>query len=280
MKLVLVLLYSLLMQKKDLYYVVDIGCQIKKQGSNHIIVIGDTVDIDATFIFRSPRDKFCVYHPAKGIFFVTPKKMLPSSKPNQILAILKDNLLPTTRQEIFGVRGSSMMSSPQDLNNYFGQFSKRLVIGTELIPLDPEGFPDRNNRYFFVRYYYEGQQVNKQLHFISPKNSPHTLFLQLDQQILKKNNVDISPEKAENMQLFYYDSKQERSVPMAKLQLVPVSQNQVLSEIKLIKKLSAMEHAGKPDSDKLVFEDVYSGLANCHGQPDITTLRLLYDKVP
>lgn len=278
MNLLLLLLFNLLPQKKDYYYVVDIKYPIKQQGSKHPIVVGDSVDINATYIFNSPRDKFIVYHPEKGIFHVVPKKMLPSSKINEILLILKDNLLPTTRQDILGIR-STIINSPQELDYYFRQYRKRLVIGTELIPLAPDGFPNREHRYFFLRYYYRGQEVNKPLAFVSPQNSFNSLYLQLDQQILRKNNIDISPEEAKNMQLFYYDSKQEKSVPMAKVQLVVVPQQQVLSLIKVVKRLSAQTHAGKTDIDNLVFEDVYSALANCYGDPDPQKLRLLYNQI-
>ncbi|WP_295119531.1 hypothetical protein [uncultured Chitinophaga sp.] len=276
MKILLLFLYTLLPTQADYYYVVNIQCPVKQQGSNHLLVVGDSVDINAAFVFRSPRDKFNVYHPKKGSYEVAPKKRQPTSRPNEILALLKDNLLPTTETIILSTR-SGMMNSPEDLGNYFQHYTKRLVIGTELLPLNSQGFPQRKDRYCFVRYQYKGAIVNQPLEFVTGKND--SLYLRLDQHIFRKGGNIVKTDEATDMQLMYYDDLTEVAVPLAKLQFVVVSEKQIVTEMDLVRRLSTQHHAGQADAADQVFTDVYRHLANNYGHPDIIVFRAMYDRM-
>ena len=89
-----------------------------------------------------------------------------------------------------------------DLQNHFS--GRYLIFDNEKLQIGKEAFPMDENHFFYVKYYYNGEEIAKQLSF-----EDNFLFLRKDE-LFKIDGVDIPVDEKE-MVLYYRDNTNKKS---------------------------------------------------------------------
>jgi hypothetical protein len=140
---------------------------------------------------------------------------------NHNLSAAKSNYLPSMYN--ISTRGGALVNL-LDLQNHFS--GKYVVLGRQSIEVDNKNFPLDNDHFFFLRYIYKGEEINKKLGF-----SGDTLIID------KKNLFTIdgkpipSPDNT-SIRLFY--RKGPESVAISEFNLIFPDLVQLKSEVKVI----------------------------------------------
>jgi hypothetical protein len=103
-------------------------------------------------IFRSDDAAAAVINPQKGRMILTSK--------NHDLSAASSNYLPSMYN--IATRGGSL-ANLIDLRNHFS--GKYVVLDRQEIVLDEVSFPMDGGNFFFLRYVYKGEEINKKLEF-------------------------------------------------------------------------------------------------------------------
>jgi hypothetical protein len=164
-------------------------------------------------LFRSEDATAAVINSQKGRMVITSK--------NHDLSTARSNYLPSMYN--ISSRGGKMLNNT-DLSKYFS--GKFVVLDRQGIELDIETFPMDRDHFFFLRYSYKGEEINKKLGF-----SGDTLFV--DKSALF--TVDGKPiPSADNTLIKLFYRKGNESVFISEFDLIFPDMNQLAKETEII----------------------------------------------
>ena len=221
------------------YTVIKVYGNISLQKSKKELSQGDQFSEKDVLVFRDEESKAVVINSAKGRFFITP--------PSSTNLASKSSFVPAMSN--VSSRSGGLISII-DLKNYFdGNF---LILNRIKININHELFPMNDTSFFFLRYVYKGEIINKKLDFMGDS-------LLIDKEALFTvdgkpiPNPDIS-----DMKLYYYSSKQAALIN--EFEPVFPDMDALKIEIKLI--LSVLE--GKSSEEKM--DEIISYLNENYGK--------------
>lgn len=155
-KILLVLLiatinFTLPAQNYD-YKVIKVSGTILLQKSKAALQMGTVFDENDELYFETNNARAAVTNPEKGRFILMPS--------NTNIAFAKANLSPAMSN--ISTRGGSMLNI-MDLENHFS--GKYAIIDKVDIKINSLLFPMDKNNFFYMRYVYKGDTINKQLSY-------------------------------------------------------------------------------------------------------------------
>jgi hypothetical protein len=151
---------------------------------------------------------------------------------------------------------SGAVSSLAELQNIFSD--KVLIIDKVELQVGPEYFPMEEQKFFFLRYMYKNERVNKRLAF-----KGDMLLIDM-KEVLSVDGKPISESDASEFTLYYHkniDGKPE-SVLISSFEPLFVSSEQVKPEIAII-----VDEFKGADNEKILAE-VYDYLSSFYGKVD------------
>jgi hypothetical protein len=204
---------------------------IKVNGSILLKTKGVSLETGTVFsdkedlLFRSEDATAAVINSEKGRIVLTSKNHdLASAKPNNMPSIYN-----------ISSRGASLLSIT-DLTNHFS--GKYVVLDKQSVEIDNKAYPMNKDSFFFLRYIYKGEEINKKLAF-----SGDTLII--DKSSLF--TVDGNPiPSADNTSIKLYYRKGAESVFISQFDLIFPDMKQLEKETKII--LDAIKN--KPAKEK------------------------------
>lgn len=134
------------------YKVIKVSGTILLQKSNAALQMGTIFGENDELSFQTNNARAAVTNSEKGRFILMPS--------NANLAYAKANLSPAMSN--ISSRGGSMLNA-LDLENHFS--GKYAIIDKVDIKINPVLFPMDKNNFFYMRYIYKGDTINKQLSF-------------------------------------------------------------------------------------------------------------------
>ncbi len=151
---------------------------------------------------------------------------------------------------------SSTMINQADIKNFFSD--KLLVLDKLEVKIGSDLYPLNENNFFFVRYIYNGETINKRLPF-----KGNMLFVN-KADIYTVDGKTIEPPDKNEMNLYYYrkGSETPESVFISSFTPIFVRTNDIKPEIAII----IDEFKGKP-TDQIIGE-VYDYLTSFYGSID------------
>jgi len=210
---------------------------IKVNGSILLKTKGISLETGTVFsdkedlIFRSEDATAAVINSQKGRLILTSK--------NHDLSTASSNHMPSMYN--ISSRGGPILNN-SDLKNHFS--GKYVVLDRQVIKIDNKAFPMDNNHFFFLRYIYKGEEINKKLGF------------KADTLIIDKKSlftVDGKPiPSADNTSIKLYYRKGDESLLISDFDLIFPDMTQLKKETGIIlseiKSKPAKEKIGEIDS--------------------------------
>lgn len=140
---------------------------------------------------------------------------------NHDLSTARSNYLPSMYN--ISTRGGSLVNLI-DLQNHFS--GKYVVLGRQSIEMDEKNFPMDNDHFFFLRYVYKGEEINKKLDY-----SGDTLIIDKRSLFTVDGNPIPSPDNT-SISLFY--RKGSESIQISEFDLIFPDIRQLTKEIEII----------------------------------------------
>ncbi|XCN71864.1 MAG: hypothetical protein Q3M24_16355 [Candidatus Electrothrix aestuarii] len=136
-------------------------------------------------------------------------------------------------------------------------FKPYLVLGTSKIYISPEAYPLDEGSCFFIRYLYHGEKINKK---IPSQNN----FITITRDNLYR--IDGNPVSGQGiekvMQVYYYDSRKNKSILISDFQPVFPDEKKLIREVSVL--ISALKAAGRSSE---ILDEALSFLYEFYGTP-------------
>lgn len=215
------------MFSQEKFKVIKVNGTITLKAKGISLQTGTVFAENEDLLFRSEDATAAVINSQKGRLILTSR--------NHDLSGASSNYLPPMYN--VASRGFGSLISLSDLRNQFSD--KCAVLGRQLLEINPANFPMNKENFFFIRYIYKGEEINKKLDY-----SGDTLII--DKRTLYQ--VDGKPiQKPDNAQAVLFYRKGSESQLINNFELVFPEEKQLASEVKII----LDEFAQKPAKEKM-----------------------------
>lgn len=275
MKNILLIAYFLLSclsaQAQEEYYVVlHVKGKVSLTKSGELLKPNTQVSPNAKVTFSSPNDLVAVLHPTKGRSIMKPSRN-PESGSSELIAFVKNTLVAGTGRAStragkftnFIEIDSFFTASP--LMYYKGQVA---LIGPKVkFKVSQEAFPLNAKSFFFARYEYNGEVINKKMGFEGDA------FILDKESLYKIDGQPITPSQIRNFQLFYRNATTNQSTFITKTKPNFVPEFKLREEVELL-----MEYYLKDKGEEKIIEELLEYIADAHGKVDKDHLIEFLDK--
>lgn len=249
---------SIQLYAQNPYKVISVNGEILAKKANIKLQSGIEVKSDDNFAFIIPNSRAALINPKLGRIILTEQ--------NATDAFSKAAFAPAISSvKTRGTINTSIFSK----NQLVSLFSDQLCIIDKLeIKISESLFPMSSNAYFFIRYIYKGEEINKRLSFKSD-----TLIIEKNELYTIDGNPIPNPDVKE-MKLYYYEimGKNAKATYLSSFNLSFISGDMLKHEVKVI--LDAM---AKESYDKKIAE-VYDFVTQFYGAIDIDYLEKWVNK--
>jgi hypothetical protein len=230
------------------FKVISVNGEILAKKANITLQSGIEVKSNDNFAFIKPNSRAALINPDLGRIILTEQ--------NSANAFSKAAFAPAMSSVSTRGISSNFFTNKTDLSNYFNE--KLLVIDRLEIKISDKAFPMNSKAYFFIRYMYNGDEINKRLAF---KND--TLIID-KKELYTVDGKPIPNPEIDQMKLYYYETIQDnaKAIYISTFNLIFIPNDQLKSEVKLI--IDACE---KKPYEKIVNE-VYDYLISFYGAID------------
>ncbi len=231
----------------DSYRVIKVNGHIIYTKKGKDMHQGDVFNATEAITFKTPDSRAAVISKVNGRKILSPK-----SKSS------KATLLPPMNN-ISSRSGG--LNNLIDLKNHFdGDY---LVLGTSKLKINEKSFPMNEQAFFFMKYQYNGEAINKKLSYDGDK-------LVIDkEEIFKVDGKPIDGSGIETVELFYLNGKTKTTINSFNLKFG--NDDELSTELKII--LTELDNA----DEKAVLDEITSYLNEYYGKPDKTNLKSWYD---
>ena len=214
------------------YIVLHVKGEIKNQATGKLLKPSDKVNDDEKIVFLSKDAVAVVIHPTKGRHLLKHASTSNSSS-NELVAFVRETLISgvsanSTRAGKLtnDLAFETLFKAPLKDGFFRGQFailgqSAQYEVATETYPLDGMHF-------FFARYQYNGETINKKI--------PHQgSSFQLDASSLYRiDGQPIDPQEASNFALHYRNATDKSSRMLCHFNPIFVDAEELKKEIELL----------------------------------------------
>jgi hypothetical protein len=232
------------------YKVIKVNGSITMKSSGKNLATGTVFSDNENLTFGQPTAKAAVINPDKGRFVITPENATD-------LTNSKSNFIPGL-SNISSRSGASSLRNIVDMKNYFtGNF---MVFDSTNIIVNSPDFPIDDNNFFYCRYNYNNEVINKKLGF---KGDTIVIY---KNDLLSIDGKPILSDEVSEIQLFYYKKNENKSVLINTF-------NPVFAEESLKEEVQVIldELSNKTYKEKL--DAIVSYLNEFYGKPDEANLK-------
>jgi hypothetical protein len=213
---------------QDNFKVIKVNGTIVLKAKNISLETGTEFSAKEDLVFRTDDATAAVINSQKG-------RMILTNKSHDLTAA-SSNYLPSMYN--ISTRGGSLINLIDMQNHFSGNY---VVLDNQRIVMDPVNFPMDKDNFFFLRYVFKGEEINKKLGY-----SGDTLIID------KKNlyTIDGNPVPApDNTSIKLFYRKGTESIQVSQFNLIFPDTKQLKKEVKIIldtmKDLSPKEKIGE-----------------------------------
>jgi len=173
---------------------------IKVKSSGEVLKVGSQINIGDKLLFETPEAFADVFSFSKGREVL--RKPEPKSKQvSEWISFVRDYLSPAKMVTTAGRSG--YISNIFALKNNFAKPAYLVLGGTREVKINIPDYPMSDTNFFYVRYDYQGESINKKLDFREDTLiiSKRTLFM--------IDNKAVDAMLANNFHLYYYNATKE-----------------------------------------------------------------------
>jgi hypothetical protein len=224
------------------YYVLNIKGTVKVKKTGAVIKINDQISDKDILLFNTPTDAVAVISTKNGRMVLRPK---PNAKSSELVCVVSEILNPGTGR--LSTR-TGPINNAVDLDNYFNKDSLN-VLGSMKVWISPMAFPMDQENFFFVRYRWNGETINKKLNF--EKDS----ILLNAADIFKVDGKDIAYNEITSPALYY--KKGASATQMCPFNISFLDEIQLRETITSFKKYSSNKGSEFIDELRPLLMDIY-----------------------
>ncbi|MCB8994623.1 MAG: hypothetical protein H6538_03335 [Bacteroidales bacterium] len=222
---------------------------IKRTGSP--LDIGTAFNQDENLSFNNSASRAAVINPQRGRYLLTADNAADFRSS-------KSEFLPPANK--ISSRGIGLILSVNDLKNYFeGSF---VILDEIKIKLDPQIFPMNEKKYFYIRYNYKNETINKKLGF-----SNDTLIISRNELFTIDGKQIPNPEISEMKLMYMEEGLNYVSTPICSFTPVFPDEQELKKEVGIILK----QTSSRTFKDKL--NEVSAFITEFYGKPDLDNLK-------
>ena len=229
---------------EDNYRVIKINGQISYVRSGKNMAQGDVFSPKEKLKFKTDASRAAVISKTAGRKILSPKNGVKS----------KATLLPAMNN--ISSRSGALINAIDLKNHFSGNY---LVLEESRLQISDKGYPMNDDSFFFIRYIYEGETINKKLAYDGDK------LIINKEELFKVDGEPIDPTAITECELYYRAGSKNTLIG---------SFNPVFPETEALKKevsIIMQELSGKTEDEKI--EELTSYLNEYYGKPDRDNLR-------
>lgn len=240
------------------YNVLHVKGEIRLEKTKTQLKPGDVINSEDKVIFGSPDALAALFSPSKGRFTLSSTKK-GDDFGDEFVAYVKSNLFPAKKG--LSTRAAGMLKNEIELEQHFSK-ENYLVLGTTKIRISPDAYPMKSNAFFYLRFEYEGEEVNKQLLY-----EGDALVLSAEH-ILQVDNQAIKAEQVDEYHLFYYDAASTVSQRICEFTPVFPEEEMMISSLELM--IKGLKSEGKTKEE--IRSEIDGFVAEYYGNADAEAL--------
>jgi len=203
---------------QDKFTVIKVSGNIVIQSTGSALNIGTAFGQNEDLLFKSPVSRAAVINPQRGRFLLTSDNMSE-------FKASKSNFLPSSGK--VSARGGGAILNTNDLKNYFeGNY---VIFDKIKIKISPTAYPMDEKKYFYIRYNYKSETINKKLAFISD-----TLIITKNELLTIDGKQIPNPEITEMKLMYMEEGEKYVSTPICTFTPVFPDFDQLKQEVKII----------------------------------------------
>jgi hypothetical protein len=237
--------------KVEEYYIVQTKGDIIIKKTGQVLRKGDKIKAEEVIEFRPADARAIVISSQKGTLILQ-RPQHAAKKDSELVYMVKSSLL--TSSGVLGTRNGPI-SSMTELKNYLtkGNF---LVLDTAKIAINTQAIPLSKDQYFFIRYNYLKQNINKKLEHAGS----HVL---IDWNLLSVDGQKVPADSCQNFTMYYRNEKKNESVPVTRFSPLFPDIDKINSEAKLI--IDVLRKANK--NKEQITTEVKTFINEAYGKP-------------
>jgi len=232
---------------QEKYHILHVKGDLRLKNSGEVLQPKDIIKADDQLIFGSKDAMAAAISSKRGRYML--RANLPANQDGELIALVKDVLLES----------SGKLSSRNALNTYFelNNYLKgdHVFLGdSAFILINTENMPMSDTEFFFLRYNYKGESINKRLSF-----SGNKLFF-IPDEIYQVDEQPIDPSEVGECQLVHYNVFDHTVQESGSFNLIFPDNQQLDEELKLM--VSFLED----QSQEFIKKEVYAYIGEVYGK--------------
>ena len=217
-------LFSILLNPavaQEKYSVIAVKGSISLKKSGTALKAGDQISSEDQVSFYNAESSAALFSPSQGRFTLSPVAKSNGSG-TEFIAYVKASITPARKS--LATRAGGIIKNKVELAAHFGT-SPYLILGTDQVRLSVEAFPMSDKAFFFVRYTYEGEAINKKL-----SHEGENLLLSATE-IMAIDGKSVDASKCSDFKLFYYDTAAGTTAEIATFYPVFPDESKIRTEL-------------------------------------------------
>lgn len=237
--------------KTEEYYIVQTKGDIIVKKTGQILKKGDKVRAEEVIEFRPAEAKAIVVSSQKGTLILQKPKSV-SKKEGELVYVVKSSLLASSG--VLGTRNGPISSLPE-LKNFLTK-NTFLILDTAKISINTQAIPLSKDQFFFIRYSYLKQTINKKLEHANS-------HLLIDRSLLSVDGQKVPVDSCQNFTMYYRNEKKNESVPVTRFSPLFPDMDKINSEARLM--IDVLKKANKTKDQ--ISTEVKTFIHEAYGKP-------------
>jgi len=252
--LTILLLSTFNIYSQDCYLVIKIKGTVYNSTKGKDVSVNDELCSSDNLVFKSSNSVIVVHSGEKGRF--TLKSKAKDSK-SEFACVMNDIL----KQAGTGNLSSRAVLSLKD--EFTGDY---YIVGSLIIKVEDKEYPINENTFFYLRYKYQGEDINKKLAY-----SNDSLIFELDN-IFKLNDKIVNQDEIDEVTLYYYDKLNQISKKISSFRLTFLDISEIKSEIQKIIDIANSSNKSRED----IYKEVLSYMSDTYGNFNVESFEKFY----
>ncbi len=206
---------------QESFHVVHVKGTVKIKSSGELVTSGSKISADTQLLFGDASSMAAVISTKKGRFILAPSSSKSGS--SELSFYVKDIISEASGK--LSTRGIN--NTLLDLRHYLTG-NQVYLDGEGRIELNSVNIPMDLDRFFFIRYSYDNQTINKKLSF--EKNE---LIISANE-IYQIDGTAINEKMVQDMTLFYYNQAEKQSTEVVKFHPIFPENTTLLTEVGML----------------------------------------------
>lgn len=190
-------------ESPEAFHVIHVKGTILLKDTGRQVEVGDRVTAETELVFATEDAVAAVISREKGRFTLRADKLASEEQTSELAGFVKECFFPS--RKLTSSRGGNRFRKTNRSGLIRSDFSEELLLLTESmkIKVNPLLFPMHTQAFFYVRYLYQGEEINKKLRY-----EKDIVFFERDS-IYRVDQHPIPAEETSEMRLYYYSISQK-----------------------------------------------------------------------